>query len=87
MFDVVLLPGTRDDRAVFGSPHSIRSQAALYSAADRFNCTVGKLRWFNEGIFFLTVPSVVISARISRSKAQRTAKTSRLKIHWKVSTE
>lgn len=43
-FDVVQLPpGTSDDRAVFSSPQSVKSHAALYSGADCFNCAVGQL--------------------------------------------
>lgn len=71
----------------FISLHSAKSHAALYSSADCFNCAVGQLLGFNEGIFSHHSLSCYLPARISRSKAQRTAKTSRLKIHWKVSTE
>lgn len=92
VFDVVQLPGTSDDRAGFSSPHSIQSCAALYCTAVLY-----WLFWLSFGVscsnlmmvFFFPHNSLWchLPARISRSKAQRTAKTSRLKIHWKVSTE
>lgn len=62
-----------------------KCHAALNSGADCFNCAAGQ--WFNEGISSHHSLRCYLPARISRSKAQRTAKTSRLKIHWKVSTD
>lgn len=86
VFDVVQLPGTSDDRAVFGSPRSVMSWATA--------AVVLIAPWVSYcgfSSFFLSYSKYFLwcwlPGRISWSEAQRIAKTSRLNIHWKVSSD
>lgn len=61
----------------------------LSDCSSCFNCSVGQLLWFLK--FFLSYSKYFLwcwlPGRISWSEAQRIAKTSRLNIHWKVSSD
>lgn len=70
MFDVVQLPGTSDDRAVFSSLHTVKN----CMAADCFNCSAGQLLLFKESIFSLPFPLVLSPCQNLKIKSTKDCK-------------